>query len=457
MNRAIAWPGIAAAYLFMFANIHTTTAGVGNALLVIPAICSLFVVMAWTDPSRVARVQRSAFFLLAFMIYFLVKLLIDLPDEELRTYSLGTSEGVIFAFLFGWMLSALVTHATDESARGVKRLRTTGFLLAANLAAAVVVLWGHLHDIRSDLFLVQGGRGLYQRPGNLGVMIALLASVQLVLTAERGRRSIAARAAGSLMVTAYFALTAVLMVTAQLLGSNTGFVVTLFIALATAIWVRRPDLARWQGRVRLYTRPPALPMVLGRSMPRLVLNGALFTALAVALGFAALHYAGIDYHRLRIFGFGEGSFGSHSVRGRLDILSRNFATQFNYAPIFGNLRADTLTTGVGTYSHSLLSLCSHLGLVGTALFVAYLVSLYREVLRPRTGLPLFYTGVEFALFRAMIIVGLLGYGLIGTFFTWMPLWFALGLLFPPIVMAPRLATGYASSAWTARSAASPDP
>jgi len=458
LGRSICFLGVAAAYLFMFANIRTTEAGVANALLAIPAVCALFVVMARRDPGRAARAQRSSFFLLAFMIYFSLKLLIDLPDEELRTYSVGTSEGVLFAFVFGWTLSVLVTEMTDEAAHGVRRLLATELLLAASLVAALIILKGHLRDIRSDLFLVQGGRGLYQRPGNLAVMIALMAGMQLVLALEKSKRSLAARAAGALMVGLYVGLAAALMITAQLLGSNTGLIVTLFVALTTAAWIGRADLARWQGKTLLYLRKPSLPTILGRSIPRLALNGVILTTLAAALGFAILHYLRLDYHRFRIFGFSEGSFGSHSLRGRMDILSRSFATQFNYAPVFGNLRADDLTVGAGKYPHSLLSLLSHLGLVGAVLFTLYLIAVYREVKRPGSGSPLFYTAAEYALFRSVILAGLVGYSLIGTFFTWMPLWFALGLLFPPVIMHRAPTSGdYASNARTARSAASPAP
>ena len=248
--RSIAWLGVAASYVFMFLNIHTTDGGVGNALLAVPAVCALFVVMARPDPGRTIIAQRSSFFLLAFLIYFSGKVLIDLPDEEVRSYSIGTSDGLIFAFVFGWILSALVTEITDETAHGVPRLAPAGLRIGAALVTALVVLKGHLHDIRSDLFLVQGGHGGYQRPGNLAVMAALLAAAQLVLAIEKTKRSMATYVAGALLIAMFLGLTIALMITAQLLGSNTGLIVTLFVGLATAAWVGRADVARWRGRIR---------------------------------------------------------------------------------------------------------------------------------------------------------------------------------------------------------------
>ena len=93
------------------------------------------------------------------------------------------------------------------------------------------------------------------------------------------------------------------------------------VGLATAAWVGRADVARWRGRILLFRRPPGLSAILGRSAPQLLLNGVVLTLMAAALGFAVLHYTGIDYHRFRIFGFSEGSFGTHSLRGRLEIIS----------------------------------------------------------------------------------------------------------------------------------------
>jgi hypothetical protein len=119
----------------------------------------------------------------------------------------------------------------------------------------------------------------------------------------------------------------------------------------------------------------------------------------------------------------------------MHIFSHNFLTQMAVNPVFGNLKADTLTTGNGTYVHSLLSIFSHLGLVGAALFSAYLGSLYNSFKKTKLFAgPGFYHDSECGVFRLILISIVLSFALLATFFTWLPLWFAIGLFFPPLVV-----------------------
>lgn len=437
LHRLVAWTGTYGAILFLFANIKTTESGVGYVYLASVPACALFVLVARKDATRSLVLRRSSILLLGFLAYFVTKLVLDVHYNvaRMKSLSLSTDGGLIFALSFGWILSALTTATFNEGARGVGRVIMPCLFLWACFGLSLDALATHLAEIRSDLFLVEGDSTLYQRPGNFAAMIAILASVQLVLaTGSRAKQSAGVAVVVAATVVGYLGLIATLLVGVQLIGSNAGFVVTLFIGLASLAWVWRPDLSRLKRRMWSLLRPASLPMVLRRSIPRVALNGILFCLLASGLGFATLMYADIDFRSFRIFGFSDGSFGTHSLAGRIHILRDNFATQLAVNPVFGNLLADSLTIGTGSYAHSLLSMLSHMGLVGTSLFVAYLATLYRELKRPRAGSFPFYSDAEFAMFRVLMFAGLVVFALVGTFFTWMPLWFALGLLFPPCLL-----------------------
>ena len=109
-----------------------------------------------------------------------------------------------------------------------------------------------------------------------------------------------------------------------------------------------------------------------------------------------------------------------------DAFRDNFITQFSYNPLFGNMRVDLLTTGQGTYVHSLLSLLTHLGLVGFTLFVLFLRSLYLQIARPDQRLQ-GELKKSYLLFRLFALVAILLAGLVSAFFVWTPLWFCVGL------------------------------
>lgn len=416
---------------FLFANIATIDSGVGYGYLAVAMGCAFAIVGLQRSPLRTIALRRSSLFLTAFLAYFLLRLLLDYSDSDLiRAHSIGTDGGVVFGLLFGLMTSFLVA-ATFANARQRWAVPITVLFLAISLALAWNVYTNHLQFIRADVFLISGDRGNYQRPGNFTIMIVVIASVQLA-QAARIQRGVEVRRLGLLAgVFIYLMLVGVLLISSQLIGSNTGFVVTAFLAVATLAWIARPSLARMKGRLLFSSRALSPVAALRRALPRFAFNGAVLLALMAICGTAMLAYLSIDIQQLRIFGFSERSF-LYSLLGRLDILQRNFVAQFAYSPLFGNIDVDSRTTGQGSYAHSLVSILSHLGIVGASLFAAYIVAVYKESRRLPANAALFYGDLDLGMLRLILVIMILGYCLVGTFFTWLPLWFCLGLLYPPM-------------------------
>ena len=136
----------------------------------------------------------------------------------------------------------------------------------------------------------------------------------------------------------------------------------------------------------------------------------------------------IDFSKTRILGFGSGEISS--IRSRLDLWS-NFAIQFKYSPFFGNMNVDCLTTGCGSYVHSVFaSLLTHAGLLGFFLFTFYLLLVIKEVFRVNASLQgeIFITCNIYKFFTFLIFLAILLVGMIGTFLSWAVLWFAFGLI-----------------------------
>jgi hypothetical protein len=121
--------------------------------------------------------------------------------------------------------------------------------------------------------------------------------------------------------------------------------------------------------------------------------------------------------RLLDYGNVESLLDTPSVAARAEIFDGCGARQLQMAPWFGDLAAEFKTCGDGYYIHSLISIQTHLGLVGSVLFIAALAR----------GAWVISSTVRYrALWVPFWLV--MGIGLAGAYFTWLPFWFLLGLL-----------------------------
>jgi hypothetical protein len=289
----------------------------------------------------------------------------------------------------------------------------------------------HFGEIRENVFLISDN-SFYQRPSNFMIIAAVLASTLLAQSLAHPAGDSWHGILATASVALYVALLAVLTISSQLVGSNAALVVILVLGIGTLCWILRPRLRRWKRAMLFSRRTPTLIQLIRKSLARLAANGLLLVAAAIVVIFIALSFSDLRLEQFRIVGFSEGRIGGNSLSSRIDLLRSNFLTQFGYAPIFGNLNVDVLTTGEGSYAHSLISFLSHVGIVGTALFIAYLTAALREQYRTNPRLLTYYNDIDIAEFRLIVAAVIIGFSFVATFFTWMPLWFSLAFLFPPI-------------------------
>jgi O-antigen ligase len=173
--------------------------------------------------------------------------------------------------------------------------------------------------------------------------------------------------------------------------------------------------------------------------PRLVRQIGLVSLVVLLLGLlalaslaAAVWVEAIDLSRYRFFGFQEETLFNASVESRVAILNRNFALQLQHSPLLGNMFVDRATTGDGTYAHSLIALLPHLGIVGTALFVAMSGAVFIQ-LRQQWKQSISSAGYQrLTLFGVVIVAWVFAFMLASTFFTNIIVWFSLGSLAPAV-------------------------
>ena len=90
---------------------------------------------------------------------------------------------------------------------------------------------------------------------------------------------------------------------------------------------------------------------------------------------------------------------------------------------------DKITTGEGSYIHSLLSIITHLGIIGSFIFILFLSTLYSNLRFSGTISNLqdhIYNNKIYLIYRILTVTTVIVYCLFSSFFTWLPLWFAFG-------------------------------
>lgn len=354
--------------------------------------------------------------LAAFMAYFLVRCIFT-PYEQLGSYyaKIGISNlglGVVLGFCLVYPLLSL--------GRSVAK---AGLLLNVVALTLITIFIGA--NMRQDIFLIDllpQNASYYQIFSDY--LIMFFACCVLFIHAAKLGNGMPTRGFITRQVcSACLAIWAVLV--AQGAGSNNaGATITLMSAFY--FMLDTVDTARsYDGKRRAWLLVSSL-------------GGAIFIAVVVASLIAVLP-------PLRIFNFDAVSTSivssarqepntvlnvPTSVLARVENLDF-FWQQFAIDPVWGHLGAELIIGKPGGFPHSLLSVQSHLGAVGSIMLLLFLgLAVARPNFR-RFDTPL-----------PAITVAILLIGLAATFFTWMPFWFLAGLLLgTAAINRPRVQSG----------------
>lgn len=426
LNLVSAYIGLYFFMLFMMENIEHMGSARGYANLILFMLIFSVLFFSGNLFKYFKKLNFSFVYLIVFITYFIfIFLFSSLDFASLKQATVGTTGGIIFALMCGIFCSLIIAKIyqlclQDEFARGVSYVAYV-LLLVSIIIYAVDIFIMYLQDIRGDVFLIQEQKGYYQRSAVFILM------VYMILTALGAMHiSLPKRLNRFMLLTLtslLFILAMILVMLSQLLGSNSGMVTVFGFLLLFLIFI---------SMIRLFGHK--LNIMKSISLTNLILSSIglryffflptiLFLLLLTMLFF--LNYLGIQQESLRIFGFGS---TVSSIENRL-VLFSNFTTHFNYNPLFGNMIVETLTTGEGTYVHSLFSLLSHVGIFGTTLFILFLYKLY-YLLKASSlfdNKMCLYTNRDYILYRMLALTIVVVFCTFSAFFTWMPLWFAFGL------------------------------
>ena len=222
----------------------------------------------------------------------------------------------------------------------------------------------------------------------------------------------------------------------QMFGSNNALISIGGLFFATFFY----QIFLSSNKIKLYFANSVLhvkSILFGIIAKRTISITILLVLIFFVTGLFSVYYFNIDLSRYRIFAFGHSDENALSSRWQM---LENYPEQLDYSPILGNMAVDRLTTGSGTYAHSfILSLLSHLGLIGFVIFFSYLYLAFKEKMNfTQEYTSNRYVQNSMTYYSFLVFLGIFLIASIGVFITWIPLWFLLGLLFTPIKLQKDL-------------------
>jgi hypothetical protein len=382
-------------------------------------------------------IRRSTLFLLLFFAYFIFRIAVDIGEmEKLKASTFGTTGGIILFYIVGTLV-AIVIGQHEKNAYKVKNYYNYFFLffisyLMMSCYLLLSIFLEMSSKLRMDIFLIENheGSGDYQRPGDFLIIsyLILITLYAQFISLRQTRRSLSwIRLTSVIVFTVFVIYSLTSLLVAQMIGSNKAAVLIAGLAIIVVMIL----MLLWSKSARNYLTVVPITfklLIFSKLSLRLIFFTVLSIAILIGIIFTTISYLDIDLSMTRLGGLGSGRISS--VSGRLDLLS-NFIIHFKYSPFFGHMNVDCLTTGCGSYAHSVFaSLLTHTGLLGFFLFAFYLRLVSKEVFKVNASLQdeIFITSNIYKLFTVIFFLAILALGVIGTFLTWSVLWFAFGLI-----------------------------
>ncbi len=368
-----------------------------NLVLVYSGVAGLVVALVRSPRFPAERLTALVLVLGAVGWYFSKVLLAPEPAvfwQHVGNLLGGVLPGLVLGALVGLAASDLVVGREPAAQSSAQLMWFDRILVLDGITVALLAIY-LLANTLDDVLLVStellAGAETYQTIGD-ALTVNLLSAYLLA----RVRRRVGYDPRRALGLLGLPLLCVATLGCAVLTGSNKLLLVAAGVLLAVAL----PSLgAAWRRR------------------PGWTTAGTL-SALALALTLIAF-VGGLDdvlaLTRLLDYGQVDSILDTPSLASRSEILAACGALQFSYAPVLGEIAAEHLSCGPGNYVHSLLSVQSHLGGVGSLLLIAVLARGAWAVRSDDAYRPMWTIG------GLVLLVGLLA-----AFFAWLPFWYLLG-------------------------------
>lgn len=391
--------------------------------------CVFIVVLRRISEGAVILANSSLIGAFIFILYFLLRLSLDVTNtSEFLAYTVGYSNGLVWAMLLGITCRVLIDAATEW---GSEAFRWRACIVLLCFATIHLVLIGSTlvsSDLMDPNFSIIKN-DTYQESACLASAMSTLLGYVVLCSQPTSSKRRWRRTVLQILATIYFLAATVLM---QLLGSNGGpvFIGSVGLICLGCCIVKTDD--NWAMK---NLDPPSHPRRNQRFLQLVtrMIKVAGFIGLAGALAMLALSSLDwIDVTKFRLYSFEQQTIISSSITSRWEILTNNFWVHESFSPLFGYMFVDRITTGDGTFIHSLLAIGPHLGLLGSFFFLLYaglIVARLRHSWMIARSDPIQSRLVVLAI---CMLTWSLVFIVLANFFTSFQFWFCIGLLVPPL-------------------------
>lgn len=379
-------------------------------------------------------IRKSFFVIILFFTYFIFRIVVDTQNADmLKALTIGTNGGMILCYISGALVgfSFLNIKKTITNSKQLQNIYSILiFILVAIFSFFYFDLLVNLLSLqREDIFLISGGSN-YQRVGSFMLMtfIILFHFIMLMLIDFKYKNRLTKFLYLKSIIWNFTLIISALLFS-QLIGSNNAFVNLMILLIVFSIVIM---LVMSKKSIFILSNYNILNIFRGEIVKRIYFHIFIAILVIALLLFLLIAIYDIDINRFRILGFG--TEGATSVNTRLELWN-NFFIHLDYSLLLGNMMVDTHTTGTGSYAHSFIaSLLTHLGLFGFLLFFVYLFFAIKENMISYNIYYLkFFDNIVFA-YSFLLFAGIFLVASAFVYFSWMPIWFLFGLIFPQFIL-----------------------
>lgn len=405
--------------------------GIGITYIILFYIVSLIIV--WYQFLRHNLLVRYSFLLMLLLwCWIAYRVMFDIGSlEYLKQLMLATTGGVVFFYFLGFSLSVTLSDLCRRFF--CIKYKTTAFdgvmlcVFLLLIVGFIDLFFNFQSRLRSDIFLIQGVNGQYQRAGSFLSILFLITSYLYLILRVQGPYLLGKNKSVISYILFFFYLLVIFLsiITAQMMGSNNTFVVILGIGLITLVVSGVVILPK---NVRNYFILKS-KIINKHILVTFTCRIAFLLAFLLAFSIGLIIVFNFDINLTRFVGYGDQV--NTSISSRLDIIKYNFVIQFSDSPIFGNYNVDAETTGIGTYVHSFfLHALTHTGLIGFIGFICFFSMLFYSLLKSdslfSSNKRILSVEKPLRLYSVMVLIFLLIVANVGTVVTWPVLWFGIG-------------------------------
>ncbi|HGJ5876575.1 MAG TPA: hypothetical protein ACHBX0_09530 [Arsenophonus sp.] len=358
-----------------------------------------------------------------FILYLSFKVIIDLGDDGyLKQITIGTTGGILLFYFIGYFCALSFNNLLNLN----KKIIFYFFIFIVSISLCYII-YCFYPRIRTDLFLLRGINGAYQRPGNfLSILFFMHSFLFFMFSLFYFNKKLSKKT----LILIYSFTSVIYLLLSQLIASNSSTAVIIGINFITTTMM----LIMFQKDLFLHYVNNKIKIIYSKKfILRFISLGFLYIISIGSVAIFLILFFNLNINKLRVFGFG--SHSNNSILSRMEIIFDTGIQQITYAPILGDMNVAFYVTGIkGRYLHNFIpNIISQLGLIGF-LIITYIFSnvfyrLYSKIIYKNIGNIIdTYKSKMLNLYFLLIMLYIFIFANLATSMSWSVIWFAIGFI-----------------------------